>query len=104
MNQPHVGMGVSFLYGTDTNPGTIFEVQKFKTGPRTGQIRRIGVREDNWTVVSGSEHDGSAQYEYESDENAPLVWFSKNKDGRWVSPKGQKLSVGTRRRYRDPSF
>lgn len=102
--QPQVGMGASVVRARHQIPATITEIQHFKSGARKGQIRRIGVREDKWTVVNGNEWDGTAEYEYDSDETAPVVWFMNNQDGCWMSPQGVRAIPGVRERYYDPHF
>ena len=95
----HVGMAGSISCWTDVHPVTVVA---FKG-------RRVAVQEDNWKVVSGSEFDGSAQYEYSPNPDAPIKWFSLRKNGRYVSvggtiKNGYRLGLGHRRRYYDPHF
>ncbi len=95
----HVGMAGSISCWTDVHPVTVVA---FKG-------KRVAVQEDNWKVVSGSEFDGSAQYEYSPNPDAPIKWFSKRKNGKYVevggsSKGGFRLYLGHRRRYYDPHF
>jgi hypothetical protein len=85
----------AFTYGcwTDLYPATIVK--------RTAHT--ITTRDDNYRVVEGSTHDGSAKYEYTTNEQGAQRTWRKNKAGRWVS-KGYKGSEGHRRADRDPSF
>lgn len=103
--EPKVGDGATVCMWSDRNPATITEVLRFKSGEREGQIRGVVVKADNWKVVSGSEHDGSAQYEYQSNDAARGVTFLVNQRGQYVQKGGgDKLRIGHRERYYDPSF
>lgn len=87
---------------TDRDPATVVEVLRFKSGARKGQVRGLVVTMDHWVVVKGSEHDGSAEYAYTSRPEGPRVTFLLTKRG--LVGKGDRLSIGSRRRYYDPSF
>jgi hypothetical protein len=91
-----VGMGATGTYWTDRTP---FEVVKISESGKT-----ITIREMDWKITSGSEFNGSAEYEYTSNENNPLetVRFSKHKG--WRTPSGMRISFGHARRYYDPCF
>jgi hypothetical protein len=99
-----VGSGASFVYGSDREPGTIVRVDLFKSGPRTGQPRRIHVQYDRWTMVSGNFQANNAVIEYTADPTAPVVQFTQRADGRWVNSKGSRVVVGTREYYQNPHF
>lgn len=92
------GMGATICYHSDCYPATIIDV--------SASGRRITVRQDKAHVVKGSEHDGSAEYIYEPDEDGHQMTFSLRKDGRWrvVGAKSPTLTLGIRRKYRDPHF
>lgn len=93
---PEVGMGATRLSWTDRYPYTIVQVIS---------ERRIVVQADNYRVISGSAHDGSAEYEYTPYIGAPLVTVTKRKDGKWREREGNNLfTIGERSRYYDPSF
>jgi len=98
------GDGVTFLHWTDRTPGTVAEVENYKTGPKAGTPSRIGVRADSYEVVSGSTHDGSARYEITPNPGAPVVWYRLTKKG-WKRDGGSTfLQVGERDAYCDPMF
>ena len=105
--EPTVGMGATFLYFSDREPGTVVEVKRFQSGARKGQVRRVAVQYDNWKIVSG---DGSfrANYpeiEYTPNPNSPIVWCQQNARGQWVVVgKGGKVQIGHREYYCDPHF
>ncbi len=64
----------------------------------------VWVKDDAWKVVSGSEIDGSASYEYSAgngSERGPFRWNAKR--GVFIC-KGEKLTLGSRSRYYDPHF
>lgn len=68
--------------------------------------KKVGVTYDEWRIISGSEFDGSAEYEYFPRENGPVVWFSLRKNGRYIKVghkiTGTRLGLGVRRRHYDP--
>lgn len=102
---PKVGDGVSFIYGSDSAPGTITAIQRFKSGARAGQIRRIQVAYDTYRVVSGNFDTGDAVIEYACDEECPRVWIMQDARGTWrMSGGGTKVSLAGREYYRDPQF
>lgn len=93
---PTVGMGATRLGWTDRYPYTIVEVIN---------ERRIVVQADNYRVIRGSAHDGSAEYEYTPDIDAPLITVTKRKDGKWREMGRSNLfTIGERSRYYDPTF
>ncbi|WP_128378525.1 hypothetical protein [Streptomyces cavernae] len=99
-----VGDGVTFLRWSDRSPGTVAEVQTFKSGPKAGTPRRIGVRADNYKIVSGSQQGGSARYEITQDPEARVFWYRLTKKG-WKREGGSTfLHVGTREVWCDPTF
>jgi len=98
---PAVGSAATWSNGRDSWPATVIAVS------RTGH--RVTIREDKAIVISGSEHDGSAQYRYEPDPNGREIIFTRRSErggvayrqegSRWTA-----VSFGRRRAYRDPSF
>ena len=94
-----VGTGATELMWSDRNPYTVVEVLS---------PTRIVVKADDYKVISGSGHDGSAQYEYTARPDATPVILTLRKNGRWYpigeSIKGTSYAIGTRRRYYDPCF
>lgn len=101
--EPEVGSPATVTHYSDRSPATVAKVVYTKTGPNAGKVREIHVRDDDWTVISGSEHDGSAQYEYAESPNAPVTVYRRTKQG-WRSASGTGLALGVRERYHDPHF
>jgi hypothetical protein len=109
---PEVGMAASVITFTDREPVTVVEVIPFKSGPLKGQAREVVVTYDDWKVVSGSEHDGSAVYEYTSNPDGHQQSFVLSTRGRrvghWLQKGtggiGYSLVLGYRERYRNPHF
>jgi len=103
--QPEVGMGVTVTMYSDRNAGTITELVPYKKGAKAGQIRIIRVRMDDFTVVSGSEADGSARYEFAPGPgDRHTVDFLPTKRGWRRKGGGDGLVLGSRDRYYDPHF
>lgn len=104
---PTVGMGATYAVGSDRYACTIVEVLRFKSGERKGQIRGVLAQDDDAKLVSGSEQDGSATYEYSANTNATKDTYLWNeKAGRFVL-KGSsyvRLGLGHRSFWRNPSF
>lgn len=101
---PKVGGGATFLHWSDRDPGTVVEVAEFKSGSNKGRPRKVCVQYDNWRIVSGSAHDGSAEYEYTRDPEGACVWFTWT-GKRWKSEgSSTSVSFGDRSRYQDPHF
>jgi hypothetical protein len=99
--RPQVGMAATINYWTDRDPATIIRVSE--------SGKTVWVTGDKHKVISGSEHNGSAEYEYESDPDSHPYQFSIRNNGRWIqagssAKSGTSLALGRRRRYRDPSF
>jgi len=96
---PHVGMPVTIGIGSDAYPARVFHVtpQGFKC------------RELDTVIISGSEADGSAVYEYRphKDEDHGANWSCSlsKRDGLYrVHGAKQIIGLGYARKYRDPNF
>lgn len=92
-----VGDGVTFRIGSDRLACTVVKVSP--------SGKTVTMQRDNAKVVSGSQHDGSAKYEYEEDRNGSTYV------ARWSAPvsKFKMSAFGTyagpgRHEYYDPSF
>ena len=112
---PFVGQEATLTKWTDRDGATVVQVSE------QGGLPLIMVRADRARVVSGSEHDGSARYEFEAVTEGYGVAFMLI-EGRWVQvavdprrgiyrpiPKKDGgpsvgLLLGRRDHYRDPSF
>lgn len=121
--EPTVGMAVTMLAWTDRHAGTIVAVETDKNGTVYVHATR-----DAYTVTSGSEADGSAEYTYTPNPDGGRYTFRREADGKWtevvrkalawddegnvtkrsprwsVSRNGYGLRIGAREVYRDPSF
>jgi hypothetical protein len=104
--EPFVGMPVSVCMYSDRSVAEIAEIIRFKTGARKGEIKAVTLRSVEAIIVSGGEHDGSAQYRYErKPDSAPHGLYTKDSRGRFVGRNGgPRLALGTWDYYRDPSF
>lgn len=104
--EPEVGMEATVCYWSDRSPAKVAEVVRFKSGARKGEVRGVRVRPMNAIRISGSEHDGSAQYRYEDMPDAPLSrLYLRDARGRYqAAGKGAKLSIGRAEKYYDPHF
>lgn len=116
--EPTEGMGATILLWSDRHAATITKVT-----PATGKRYScyIEVQEDEYTVVKGSTHDGSAEYEYHRDPRGSIRHFAQRRaadgsnSGEWVAMRhneagklvllksGNGLRIGSREEYRDPS-
>lgn len=99
--KPEVGMPVTILYWSDRKPGTIINVSK--------SGKRVDVQFDDYMIIKGSEHDGSAEYEFMQNSENEIVSFSLRKNGSWTKKNnatrsGLRLCLGRRERYYDPNF
>ena len=107
---PVIGMGATELLWSDRNACTITNVQVVR-----GKTI-ITVQGDRATVISGSSHDGSAEYSYGPNPTAHASHYRCEADGRWqhviISRETGRwgkagttgLRIGERKEYRDPSF
>lgn len=107
---PVIGLGATLLLWTDRRACTITNVQLVRG--RT----IITVQQDWSSVVSGSAHDGSADYAFAPSPKGSEYHFRCEADGRWQSvvisretgrwgKAGERgLRIGERDEYRDPSF
>lgn len=93
---PAVGDGVSICYVSDRYPGTIAAI--------SASGATIKVRNDKWKVVQGSMHDGSAEYEFEEDEEGEVRAFRLVKEGRYRGADGGPWIALGRTKYYDPHF
>lgn len=70
--------------------------------------KSVYVQRDHAEIVSGSGFDGSAEYEYHFNPDAPVEVFTLRKNGQYVRMgepyrNGTSLGIG-RSEYRDPHF
>lgn len=98
---PTVGMGATKLYWSDRKACTVVEVSP--------NGKKIGVKRDIATRTDSNGMSESQEYSYETDETAPIEYYTLRKNGAWVKEGeslryGQRLSVGYREEYYDFSF
>ncbi len=101
MEMPKINDGATIHSYSDRNPATVIFVSD----------REIRIQSDNYEVVSGSEHDGSAQYVYDRNLTGYVTCIrpvrSGSRKGQWRvngRKEGNSVSFGHRERYHDPSF
>lgn len=112
---PVVGMGATLLGWTDRHPATLVEVTEF-AGSKVWKWE-VAVTEDDFKVTAGSQHDGSAAYDFTpaTDGYREIFRFNRktgewvhgynNRDtGRFCASRGKGLRIGERDKYHDPSF
>lgn len=93
---PTVGMGATLVLWSDRQP---FEVVRVSASGKTCWIKPVSSG-----IVSGSEQDGSAVYEFgEVDSASPEHRVFKSKNGGWKSSSG-KVWLGVQQQYYDPHF
>lgn len=102
--EPALNEGATILMHSDRRAATVVAIRRYTTGPKKGQAREVIVRADKATVISGSAHDGSAQYEHTYDPDGTDLVFHRTRKGAWTSKSGDSLAIGFRQTYRDPSF
>ena len=95
------GMGATVSIGSDCYPYTIVEVSP--------DYKTIKIQADTATPAEGYEYFGNQVFNFTPNPEAPIeVWTLRN-HGRYAR-KGTKkgsgfcLSIGSRRKYSDPSF
>lgn len=94
-----IGTGVTEMLYSDRNPYEVVEIIDNK---------HLMIRPMDYKRISGSEQDGSAEYEYFSDIKATPIKIFNSKYG-WREQNGRKLgstrfTIGYAERYRDPSY
>jgi len=97
--EPRIGMGATLGVGSDCYPATIVEMNKEKT--------KIIIQQDSFEPDKDNGYDfySNQVYIITPDPIAKRRIFSLRKNGSWVEMLGkQRLSVGHRRAYQDPSF
>lgn len=109
--EPVVGMGATLLAWTDRHAGTIFHVEKSKSG-----LFFIGVREDKAIRTDKNGMSECQTYDYVPCGGGHVYYFRQTKSGTWeevrlndatgryVKTGGYGLRIGERSEYRDFSF
>ena len=110
---PEVGMAATTLSWTDRHAATVTSVCELSSETYSLQIEVV---EDTVVVVSGSTHDGSAEFStVPNPDGYADVYRMERKTGKWVrghiSSKTRRflklpggLILGKRDHYVDPSF
>ena len=109
---PKVGMGATTLSWTDRHAATVTKVTEFASKKWAFEI---SVVHDNVTVISGSVHDGSAEFATTPNPAGYADLYRMDKAGKWVhgfinreTGKFKKSSggliLGIRDHHIDPSF
>lgn len=108
---PEVGMAATICMVTDRHPCTVVALEHSKW---SGKLKAVRIAENDFKVVKGSEHDGSAEYEYTPVDMTKVKpeecqKFTLRRTGHWIRDGeplkgGTRLVLGTRERYYDPHF
>ena len=95
--RPEVGMGCTECWWSDSHAATITKISP--------SGKTIWYRRDKAKVVSGSCQDGSAEYEYEFDENGYDHKATLRKDGKYrATGTDCYIALDCRVEYYDPHF
>lgn len=104
---PEVGMGATVLMWSDRSPATIVQVDRFKSGPRKGEVSAVWVTGDTATRTDGNGMSEAQTYSYETNWDGFRAKYTKRKDGRFCRAGGEartSLRIGSREKYYDYSF
>lgn len=94
---PTIGMGVTIVYHSDREPGTIIQI--------THGGNRIIVQADIATRTDKNGMSESQTYEFAQDPNGSTYEATKRKDGSYRMKGGKTLiRIGSRQKYYDFSF
>lgn len=106
--EPEVGMGITLLFWSDREPGTIVDVVPFKSGPNKGKARLIRFQEDKVDFVDGKTvitPDPDARVETATRRKGDRFVTTGDKNILWNAPiEGVRVRIGDRGYYRDPHF
>lgn len=103
-SDPKIGDGATLLHWSDRTAATVVAIRRYMKGPKKGQLRELIIQEDEARLISGSEQDGSARYEYSANPDGIEHVLTKNRQGAWRTKGGAYIHIGSRQQYRDPSF
>lgn len=97
--EPEVGMGATRLMWTDRVPCTVIEVR--------GKV--VTVQEDRAERTDNRGQSESQEYAYSRNPEGRTHRYSQRKNGAWVREGdtlrgGERLLLGVREKYYDPSF
>lgn len=96
----NIGDGATIYVGSDCYPATVVKV--------TG--RTVVLQRDIATPTENSDYFGTQEYTYSENPNGSTDIFSLRKDGRLymkgtqMGRNGVLCSIGSRRKYSNPSF
>lgn len=99
--EPRIHDPATICIGSDRYPGTIIGITRFVSGAKKGLVRKVTVQEDNAIIVSGDYYDPT--YEYTRNEDGRSMTFTRGHDGNFRND-SYFCHIGSRRKYRDPSF
>jgi hypothetical protein len=102
--EPEVGDGVTFVYWSDRKPGTVVEVERFKTGPQAGQVKAVLVTDDKAIRTDSNGMSDAQSYRFETVWDGPRTRATLRKDGKWKTKGGTRVLIGERDAYHDYSF
>lgn len=91
-----IGMGATFCIGSDSYPATVIDI--------TPSGKTVTIQEDNYEIISGSSHDGSAEYTYSANPNGRVISFRYSTKSKNWKNSSYRAYFGIRRKYYDPHF
>jgi hypothetical protein len=99
---PTVGMGATKMSWSDRDPFTVVEVLTTKAGKVNGVV----VQSDNAERTDDNGQSECQSYTFTPDPNGYKVTLVRNRKGQWhvKGEPGSKFCLGSRDKYRDPSF
>jgi hypothetical protein len=102
--EPAEGMGITLLHWTDRTAATITRVERFKSGPRAGQVRAFWFKEDKAIRTDKNGMSESQEYTFEPDADAKEKQARQKKNGAWHEVNSSRIALGYRSAYHDYSF
>lgn len=98
--KPEVGTGVTYRIGSDCYPYTVIE-----SDPKGLKIK---IQSD--TAIPLKDYKNSdtfyvdQTYKYERNPDGDIIELKLNSKGKWANGQYGKFTIGTRKKYLDPSF
>jgi hypothetical protein len=106
VDEPHAGMGATYLAWSDRYAYTVTNVLRYKSGAKAGQVKAVQATRDIATRIDTNGMSDSQDYTYETNPNAQVETYTLRSNGRFIR-EGQTsgvLAIGNRNEYYDFSF